>query len=132
VTGTPCPGRSGHDMRVSRLDVDFCCECGWVPTGVPTSDEASPFRRKGRNRSSRLLGIPAKRKRHAEIIARDGTGDCHYCGVDLAEDERTIDEKQPRSRGGFAVLDNQVIACPKCNVQKGAMTYEAFMAKMAK
>lgn len=62
------------------------------------------------------------------LLIRDGLP-CHYCKV---RPGTTIDEKVPRSRGGKRTMGNCVLACPKCNVRKGSMSYEAFIATFAR
>jgi HNH endonuclease len=54
---------------------------------------------------------------------RDGPM-CHYCGEQAGT---TIDEKRPRSLGGERTMDNCVLACPRCNGQKGSTPYEEFL-----
>lgn len=44
---------------------------------------------------------------------------CHYCGVELAENESTLDHLIPLARGGSNSLQNLVLACQPCNTWKG-------------
>jgi 5-methylcytosine-specific restriction endonuclease McrA len=52
---------------------------------------------------------------------------CHYCGCTLSSEPRspnqkTIDHKKPRSRGGTRHPSNCVAACRRCNEEKANMT----------
>lgn len=50
---------------------------------------------------------------------------CAYCTVDCTEFS-TIDHLIPLSKGGGNTLDNMVIACYICNVQKGNKNLDEF------
>ncbi len=63
-----------------------------------------------------------------EVWRRDGFA-CHYCGS--TDGAATIDHKIPESKGGLAVPDNLVTACPKCNARKGTKSYKTFLAERA-
>ena len=68
---------------------------------------------------------------------------CHYCGIltilhkDMSKYSKgyelwhrlaTIDHKVPQSKGGKERKENFVLACHKCNVEKGnRYTYRAFL-----
>jgi hypothetical protein len=66
------------------------------------------------------------------IADRDGW-DCAYCGIALAgkpdRPEPHVDHVIPKSRGGRNWLENKVLACPTCNMQKGARTPEEWLGK---
>jgi 5-methylcytosine-specific restriction endonuclease McrA len=52
---------------------------------------------------------------------------CYYCGCALsaeprAQNQKTIDHKIPKSRGGTNHPSNVVAACRRCNEEKGNMT----------
>lgn len=51
---------------------------------------------------------------------------CYYCYIVLVR-RKTVDHLIPKSRGG-AILgaDNRVIACRRCNGEKGARTLEEY------
>lgn len=51
---------------------------------------------------------------------------CVYCRKLLTEYH--IDHKMPVSRGGTNDIENLQMTCPKCNMRKGAMTHEEFLA----
>lgn len=44
---------------------------------------------------------------------------CFYCGVLLHKENRSLDHRMPRSRGGSTCPSNLVTACKECNQQKG-------------
>lgn len=71
-------------------------------------------------------GEPKGRQRRIEaLIERDGSA-CRYCHQSFPYYH--IDHVIPRSRGGADVLDNLVLACPPCNLSKGARTPEEWNA----
>lgn len=55
------------------------------------------------------------------LLMRDGDG-CCYCKKTFPHYH--VDHVIPRSRGGPDKLDNLVLACPPCNMAKGARTPE--------
>jgi 5-methylcytosine-specific restriction endonuclease McrA len=52
------------------------------------------------------------------IFMRDDYS-CQYCGARPGKENLTIDHVRPRSRGGRSTWENVVLACIKCNSQKG-------------
>jgi len=58
---------------------------------------------------------------------------CHYCGFrfhdDIGPGSRlvTIDHKIPLSRGGGEDIENKVVCCMPCNVEKGSLTYHEYI-----
>lgn len=56
------------------------------------------------------------------------TKPCHYCGVPLSANTMTLDHIQPLSRRGSNHHTNFVVACKRCNGEKGSMPYEVFKA----
>jgi 5-methylcytosine-specific restriction endonuclease McrA len=52
---------------------------------------------------------------------------CYYCDVPLFGVYH-VDHMTPISRGGSNWPENLCIACPTCNISKGAKTAEEFMA----
>ena len=55
------------------------------------------------------------------IFERDGHR-CQYCGKRFSKQDLTIDHVLPRSRGGKDTWANLVLACVKCNLNKGSKT----------
>ena len=53
------------------------------------------------------------------IYYRDGCK-CQYCGIPLTIAEITRDHVIPESKGGPTTFDNLVLACQKCNQDKGS------------
>lgn len=57
-------------------------------------------------------------KRRQQVIARDGAV-CAYCGKqDLEGADLTVDHVVPKALGGTDALDNCIISCRRCNIQK--------------
>lgn len=59
------------------------------------------------------------------IAARDGW-DCRYCRKTLSERTATIDHVVPRCRGGCNANCNLVLACRKCNTNRGHLPAPVF------
>lgn len=66
--------------------------------------------------TERIWKVPPVNRR--ELLRRD-KHHCQYCGNTR---NLTIDHVIPRSRGGKHAWDNVVIACIRCNAQKGDRT----------
>jgi len=56
---------------------------------------------------------------------------CFYCGEPLSLKTRTRDHMLPRSRGGRNRRDNIVVACKRCNTDKGSLNLQEFRLVMA-
>jgi 5-methylcytosine-specific restriction endonuclease McrA len=50
---------------------------------------------------------------------------------DANPDGMTFDHRTPVCRGGMTTIDNLVLACRECNLTKGDMTAEEFVATRA-
>lgn len=77
-----------------------------------------------------------KRRIANKLIARDGMV-CHYCGKPLEwstqnfqENGLSIDHMTPVKHGGEWDIDNLVLACRRCNLEKRTSDYHEF--KMGK
>lgn len=51
---------------------------------------------------------------------RDDGDNCAYCGVPLSDGRRHVDHVLARACGGTDDPENLVLACPGCNLSKGA------------
>lgn len=56
-------------------------------------------------------------------------GQCYYCACDIGAGYH-VEHKIPLSRGGTNYPDNLALACPACNLKKGAQTAEEFLESM--
>jgi len=83
---------------------------------VPIKDEAAERRRTYDRERKRLLRSDWNEVR-GQVIARDGYT-CAYCGDDTSDPH--IDHIHPLSKGGTNDLSNLTVACPSCNLKKGA------------
>lgn len=55
-------------------------------------------------------------------------GQCRYCGKAVGRDQITIDHIVPTASGGLDRLDNLVLACARCNREKGrGVTIDVFI-----
>lgn len=79
-----------------------------------------------------LNRTPASRLRKLYIKEN---GKCFYCGEQTVlspvriENQATVDHYIPTSRGGSNADSNRVLACVECNMAKGSMMPEEYMAK---
>ena len=55
---------------------------------------------------------------------------CAYCGVILTVNNRSIDHKQPISKGGTNNIKNLYPACTDCNTLKSSLSIEKFRRKI--
>lgn len=74
-----------------------------------------------------------------KIATRDGGWYCHYCRCEVVyghhvyltpeQSQRKchVDHVTPIAKGGSDDLENLVLACAKCNLQKGTKTHDEFM-----
>jgi len=60
-------------------------------------------------------------KRHKAKLMRKHKN-CHYCGIPLTKENRTIDHVIPQSMLGIGkhAANNLVLACRPCNSKKGS------------
>mgnify|MGYP006412596169 CR=1 FL=1 len=56
---------------------------------------------------------------------------CQYCNKSVTLKTGTIDHVIPRSKGGFHIWENVVLACPKCNQKKGNKLPTEFHMKLS-
>ena len=83
--------------------------------------EKGKFQRRKRKYMSRALG-----KIDADYLAELLRGNiCYYCGCKITGN-KTIDHKMPIIKGGTNDNDNLVLACVRCNTQKGSKTEEEY------
>lgn len=67
-----------------------------------------------------------KDKRQYLLLKSDGR--CHYCRCGIALGNLSADHYIPLSRGGDRSYSNVVASCKTCNVRKGHMLPEEFIA----
>lgn len=73
------------------------------------------------------------KKYRTALLLRDGNR-CHYCGVlmtpsnkgDFHPDGMSIDHIVPLAEGGTDDMDNLVLACRRCNLDKRTDSYHEF------
>lgn len=101
--------------------------------------EKSPFRRERRKGTSpkyylfevRVNKLKWLYFKHNNLRAQECL--CHYCGTILNFKAATLDHKKPKSKGGLKrCVSNIVLACAKCNQEKGSKSYEEFCESKAK
>jgi HNH endonuclease len=69
------------------------------------------------------------RRNNFQVIYRRDNGQCHYCKKNLSRRVSTLDHKLPVTRNGANTLDNVVLSCKWCNLDKGALTDEEYYYK---
>lgn len=82
----------------------------------------------------RRQGKPNSRKfkrRKYKIVTEKSNGKCWYCGLEghkmIGKQLRaTRDHQLPKARGGTKDPKNLVLACHRCNNEKGSMDVEAY------
>lgn len=67
-----------------------------------------------------------KQRRWKRLYGTEVSFVCPYCLKTLPLSEATRDHVIPRSRGGKTEPENIVLACGKCNQQKGALTADEY------
>lgn len=73
-------------------------------------------------------GKDHKRRKRAREQFRYEYGCCYYCGLTVEQKEppypraATLDHLKPIARGGTSRMSNLVLACFRCNNEKGDMT----------
>ena len=83
--------------------------------------EKGKFQRRKRKYMSRALG-----KIDADYLTELLRGNtCYYCGRKITGN-KTIDHKTPIIKGGTNDNDNLVLACVRCNKQKGSKNEEEY------
>ena len=93
------------------------------------TDEEKRFRKREANRlahHARRAAGPAPNKYDLSRLYCEQDARCAYCRTMLSE-KFHVDHKQPVSRGGKNDIENLQFTCPRCNIQKGAMTHEEFL-----
>lgn len=74
------------------------------------------------------------RKAYLHLLVRED-GRCHYCRLRVWVREKndahhprmaTLDHKTPRAHGGGSEDENIVLACARCNSEKGDIPYEMY------
>lgn len=84
-------------------------------------------KRRDDRRRARLAGAEYERVDRGEIIRRDNST-CYLCSTKLALAEIHLDHVIPLARGGSHTASNLRVACAKCNLAKGAMTLDEYLA----
>lgn len=93
--------------------------------GQDNLDKRRVYQQRRRARKILQSGEPYAADDIEQMYSEQG-GFCHYCQSELAEYH--IEHQTPISRGGVDGLKNIVLACPPCNISKGAKTEKEFMA----
>lgn len=78
--------------------------------------------------AKRRAAIGSFTVRDVALIFDRQNGLCNGCSVSIAAGYH-IDHKQPLSKGGTNFASNIQLLCQKCNLTKGAMDYEKWLAR---
>lgn len=54
---------------------------------------------------------------------------CAYCGKALSEKDKTVDHVKPKCANGKTFVNNIVICCSKCNLQKSNIDINSFLSR---
>ena len=88
-------------------------------------DKARVDLRRARRKKAKVGEIPDG---YREILHENQNGLCYYCKRDLDVTGTHLDHKNSLSRGGEHSFDNFALACPDCNMRKGTMSEDEFIA----
>ena len=72
----------------------------------------------------------ANRHNRREFLYARQKGCCAYCGRYVPKRAATLDDVVPKSKGGGATRDNQVIACRGCNQRKADKSAHVLVAML--
>ena len=120
----PCSSAWFHDRRGTPTER----RKEYVPAYRLTDEEKKKNKREANQRAHsarRAAGKVPSRKAIAEMLLEQQSR-CAYCRQKLSGYH--IDHKTPISRGGSNELSNLHLTCGKCNMVKGTMTHEEFLA----
>jgi len=65
-------------------------------------------------------------RRLETLVRRDGPA-CVWCGHEPWREDLSVEHLLPRSRGGSGVEANLVVACRRCNRQRGSRPVDAYV-----
>lgn len=121
--------------------VSYCKPCFRVhmrPSREKVRISTAKWREKHRERALALHRIHQFERRAKVKVTSDGTvtdeflkdiygtESCFYCGEITELKERTLEHRQPLSKGGLHSASNIVMACWTCNCSKSDKTEEEF------
>ena len=89
------------------------------------ADKARVDLRRARRKNASIGMLP---NNYRKTLFDNQNGLCYYCKRDLNEFGIHLDHKQSLSRDGAHSMENFALACPDCNMRKGAMSEEEFIA----
>lgn len=106
-----CPQCGDQLDPVMRTDARFCCNACMQASHAAT------------RKAKWKTGAPAQYVSRAAIYRRD-RGRCHLCGEHRPADDFHLDHLVPLALGGTHNESNLAVACPKCNMSRGARPLE--------
>ena len=120
IPGGSTNEEGGQSCRSSSRGVKCC---GFVFGAADDEDVAEAIRLRWREHHHHGPPWPRTRSGITDAVrrvvyTRDGWT-CRYCGRTCDRSTRTLDHVIPRSRRGPSTPDNLVVACRKCNGDKG-------------
>lgn len=78
------------------------------------------FARRKRWRASKHYQRYEKPEMREALLQRDGNT-CFYCGVDMLEEDMTIEHLLSKAHGGTSIEENLVVVHESCNKQAGSL-----------
>ncbi len=120
----PCTSLWFHERRGTPKDQ----RKAYVPAYRLTPEQKHENKRAANHRAhqARRAAGPAPHKFDVGRMICMQDDRCTYCQTALGS-KYHIDHMLPIARGGTNALTNLQLLCPKCNMQKGAMTLEDFL-----
>jgi len=64
------------------------------------------------------------------LVRRDGPA-CVWCGHEPWREDLSVEHLLPRSRGGSGIEANLVVACRRCNKQRGSRPVDAYVRTLS-
>lgn len=119
-----CSSEWFHEQRGTPVEQ----RKSYRPAFLLTPEEKAAKKREANQRqhSARRAAGKAPTRVAIEAMWCAQHGRCAYCACHL--DAYHIDHKTPISRGGGNEIENLQLTCGRCNMRKGAMTHEEFLA----
>lgn len=121
----PCSSEWFHERRGTAPEKRKV----YIPAYRLTPEEKKEARRESshRNHQRRRAGGKAPPRGQIDGMWCLQHGRCAYCQQPFG-DKYHVDHKTPVTRGGGNNIENLHLTCPRCNMIKGTMTHEEFLA----
>ena len=123
-----------HSKHLERLKVDHEYKVFWWHECQRTAkqryeDKPEVKRHKGARNRAKFANAPGSHTASQELrMLGLQNAHCYYC-FGVYESDYHLEHKTPLARGGGNGIENLCYSCERCNLIKGTMTAEEFIAK---